>query len=87
MIFSLIQECLLQEIIKFQRLVCLIGCKYSEVLCISPSTLRQLGNMHALRPGGGSLTYFSIRGHAAGQGLISRIFTPGQGIIFLQPAP
>ena len=28
--------------------------------------------------------YFSIRGHAAEQGIIFRILTPGQGIIFVK---
>ena len=30
------------------------------------------------------LTYFSVRGRAAEQGIIFRILTPGQGIIFVQ---
>ena len=35
-------------------------------------------------PGGGVLIYFSVRGRAAGQGIIFRIPTPGQGIIFVK---
>ena len=35
-------------------------------------------------PGGGVLIYFSIRGRAAGQGIIFRIPTPGQGIFIVK---
>ena len=35
-------------------------------------------------PGGGVLIYFSVRGRAAEQGIIFRIPTPGQGIIFVK---
>ena len=35
-------------------------------------------------PGGGVLIYFSVRGRAAGQGIIFRIPTPGQGFIFVK---
>ena len=34
--------------------------------------------------GGGVLIYFSVRGRAAEQGIIFRIPTPGQGIIFVK---
>ena len=34
--------------------------------------------------GGGALIYFSVRGRAAEQGIIFRIPTPGQGIIFVK---
>ena len=34
--------------------------------------------------GGGVLIYFSVRGPAAEQGIIFRILTPGQGIIFVK---
>ena len=44
----------------------------------SPNSLK--GN----DPGGGVLIYFSVRGRAAGQGIIFRIPTPGQGIIFVK---
>ena len=40
-------------------------------------------NSHPPR-GGGVLIYFSVRGRAAEQGIISRIPTPGQGIIFVK---
>ena len=33
---------------------------------------------------GGVLIYFSVRGRAAEQGIIFRIPTPGQGIIFVK---
>ena len=39
--------------------------------------------MHFAR-GGGVLIYFSVRGRAAEQGIIFRIPTPGQGIIFVK---
>ena len=40
---------------------------------------------HAADPGGrGALIYFSVRGRAAEQGIIFRIPTPGQGIIFVK---
>ena len=35
-------------------------------------------------PGGWVLIYFSVRGRAAEQGIILRIPTPGQGIIFVK---
>ena len=39
----------------------------------------------AFSPGGGGvLIYFSVRGRAAEQGIIFRIPTPGQGIIFVK---
>ena len=34
--------------------------------------------------GGGVLIYFSVRGRAAEQGIIFRVPTPGQGIIFVK---
>ena len=34
--------------------------------------------------GGGLLMYFSVRGRAAKQGIVFRIRTPGQGIIFVK---
>ena len=36
------------------------------------------------RGGGGLLIYFSVRGRAAEQGIIFRIPTPGQGIVFVK---
>ena len=36
------------------------------------------------RGGGGAFIYFSVRGRAAEQGIIFRIPTPGQGIIFVK---
>ena len=35
-------------------------------------------------PGGGGTHIFSVRGRAAEQGIIFRIPTPGQGIIFVK---
>ena len=40
--------------------------------------------MHGNIPPGEVLIYFSVRGRAAEQGIIFRIPTPGQGIIFVK---
>ena len=37
-----------------------------------------------MSPGGGVLIYFSVRGRAAEQGIIFKISTPGQRIIFIK---
>ena len=52
-----------------------------------PSTLMTVfmsGKVRNLTQGGGVLIYFSVRGRAAVQGIIFRILTMGQGIIFVK---
>ena len=44
----------------------------------------QLERERLFARGGGVLIYFSVRGRAAEQGIIFRIPTPGQGIIFVK---